>query len=125
MKTFFVGPKKTNALFLSGLLILTGSFARASVSDFHSLINDSIEAKKELTQKLQKNVKTNNSIADRSTHKQAWAQDGDSELTENIVSRGQGHQASGRDATSAIKPQAAKIEKDSMKRLSEEFKDAE
>lgn len=104
-----------------GLLLVTqASFA--GVADFHSLITESLEAKKELSAQLKKNVNTVSGQQDLSSRQKVVIREEIETPVENIVA------PSGK-ALSQVHAspdqQVQNIEHKKMKRLSQEIREAQ
>ena len=106
-----------------GLVLALSNSALAGVGDFHSMIEESQQAKKELTQKLQKNVdivKDSSQTESSKSHEKIVFQDEDTE-SENIVAPSSGF----RQKSHSNRKASAKLEQNSMNRVSQEFQDAQ
>jgi hypothetical protein len=109
--------KTINQLIMISLLSMISVGAGAAVDDFQSLISESIQAKKELTEKLKKSVGHDDAgLSQR--HQRIVIKDPETQI-ENIVVPSRGVLT--RDGR---RSQAAQMEKDQMNRLSQELEDA-
>ena len=107
---------KSMILTLVALVTLgTSSFAKAAVTDFQALITESLEAKKELTEKLKKHSPEAKIAREKIVIRENEVQ------TENVVAPSQNLAHSpGLNETDSLQ-----FEQKNMKRVSEELKDAQ
>jgi hypothetical protein len=110
---------KSLTLTMMAAAMLVSFSARAGGTSFHSIIEESIEAKKDLSEKLRKNVEVS-TYQESKDAKQKVTIHEEPITTEQIVSPSRAWNK--RDEVDA---QVVKIERRNMKRVAEEVKDAQ
>lgn len=109
--------KTINQVIMITLLTVISASAGAAVDDFQSLITESLQSKKELTEKLKKSVNSEDSEFSQKRQK-IVIKDPETQV-ENIVVPSRGVLTYDTHGS-----QGAQIEKEQMNRLSQELEDA-